>query len=73
MTTPGTTTPRTLRISAQDLRARLDSGTPVTVLDVRSQKAWENSNEKLPGAVRVAPEQFQVNASWPKDRLTVAY
>jgi predicted sulfurtransferase len=61
------------RISARELQERLGAAEPVTVLDVRGQQAWDGSNEKVRGAIRVAPERFRAEPSWPKDRLKVAY
>ena len=61
------------RISPEDLKARLESGGPATVIDVRGHKAWETSDTKIRGAVRANPENFQADRSWPKDRLTVVY
>ena len=62
-----------LRISADDVKARLQSGVPVTMLDVRNDKAWETSPVKIRGAIRVRPADWHIDPSWPKDRLTVVY
>ena len=62
-----------LRIGADEVKARLQSGVPVTVLDVRNDKAWEATPVKIPGAVRVRPADWHVDASWPKGQLTVVY
>lgn len=62
-----------LRMSADDLMARLDAGEPATILDVRSETAWEPSKEKVRGAVRVHPEHFSISPAWPRDQLTVLY
>jgi rhodanese-related sulfurtransferase len=43
------------RITKEQLKARLDSGEPVTILDVRLKYAYEHSTVKLPGAIRVPP------------------
>jgi hypothetical protein len=64
---------RKLRIFREDVKARLVGGEALTVLDVRGEKAWESSGEKIRGAIRVSPEHFRVDPAWPKDRLTVAY
>jgi rhodanese-related sulfurtransferase len=69
----GHATAQSLRISADELKTRLQAGEPVTVLDVRSPKAWDSSDATIRGAVRVPPEQFRVDPSWPRERLTVAY
>ena len=73
MASTSSTTAGTLRISPEDLKARLQAGTPVTILDVRNPKAWESSNVKIRGARRVEAEKFRVDPSWPKNQLTVVY
>jgi hypothetical protein len=67
------THPEPLRMTAPDVKARLDAGEPATILDVRGQQAWEGSSVKIRGAVRVSPADFRVDPAWPRDRLTVAY
>lgn len=44
------------RISRDDLKARLDAGTPPVIFDARLKYPYEHSTVKLPGAVRVSPE-----------------
>jgi hypothetical protein len=68
-----TAAPETLRIEPRDLKGRLDSGQPVTILDVRAPQAYDASAEKIAGDIRVSPDEFGIDAAWPKDRLTVAY
>ena len=62
-----------LRIDADEVKARPQSGAPVTMLDVRNDKAWEATPVKVPGAVRIRPADWHIDSSWPKDRLTVVY
>lgn len=62
-----------LRIGADEVKARLQSGVPITFLDVRSDKAWEASANKMRGAIRIRMADWHVDPSWPKDRLTIAY
>lgn len=62
-----------LRIGADEVKARLQAGAPVTMLDVRNDKAWEANPIKIPEAIRVRPADWHVDASWPKGRLTVVY
>ena len=61
------------RISADDVKARLQSGVPVTMLDVRNDKAWEATPIKIPGAIRIRPADWHIDGSWPKGQLTVVY
>jgi rhodanese-related sulfurtransferase len=62
-----------LRISVDEVKARLQSGEPVTMLDVRNDNAWEASQVKIAGAGRARPAEWHIDASWPKGQLTVVY
>jgi hypothetical protein len=64
---------QSLRIGAEELRTRLESGEAATLLDVRGQKDWDASPDKIRGAVRVQAANLQIDPSWPRDRLTVVY
>ncbi len=61
------------RISAEDLKRRLEAGEPATILDVRNPVAWDSSAVKIRGAVRAELAHLHVDPGWPKDRLTVIY
>jgi hypothetical protein len=61
------------RITAADLKGRLASGDPATILDIRSHKSRGASELRIRGDVRVSPKQFEIDPTWPKDRLTVVY
>lgn len=73
MSTSTSASEQSLRISAEELRTRLESGEAATLLDVRNNKPWETSPVKIAGAIRVRPADWHIDASWPKDRLTVVY
>ena len=60
-------------ISADGLKQRLASGSPLTIVDVRNDGAWESSSVKIAGAVRVRPAEWRIDPSWPKDQFTVFY
>ena len=62
-----------LRIGADEVNAWLQSGAPVTMLDVRNDKAWEATPVKIPGAIRIQPADWHIDGSWPKGQLTVVY
>ena len=62
-----------LRIAVDEVKARLQSGVPVTMLDVRNDKAWEATPVKIPGAIRIRPADWDIDASWLKGQLTVVY
>ena len=62
------------RISKESLKERLDGDAaeaPV-VIDVRLKYPYEHSTVKLPGALRLAPIDFDAS-SLPRDRDIVAY
>jgi rhodanese-related sulfurtransferase len=57
------------RITKEELKQRLDAGTPVVLVDARLKYPYEHSTVKLPGAVRVvAPVP-----ALPRDRDIVVY
>lgn len=73
MTSTQQSLPAGVRISAAELKSRLDAGEPVTIIDVRNDRAWATSAEKIRGAVRVGPGDWRIDPAWPKDRLTALY
>ncbi len=66
-------TARSVRISPGEVQARQQSGSAVTFLDARNDKAWESSPVKVRGAIRIRPADWHIDSSWAKDRLTVVY
>jgi len=68
---PGVSPP--IRISAEEVVARLQAGQPMTVLDARSRQAWSESRLRLRGDLRIDRDHLHIDPSWPKDRLTVVY
>lgn len=65
------TTAQKLRIGLEDLKPRLWSGGPVTVLDARNDADWESSQVKIRGAIHIHAANRHMGGSWPKDRLTI--
>lgn len=59
------------RITREDLKQRLDSGAPLTVVDARLKYPYEHSTVKLPGAIRLT--SGTAGASLPRDRDIVVY
>jgi rhodanese-related sulfurtransferase len=45
------------RIGAVETLSRLRSGEPIVFVDARREDAWRRATEKLPGAVRLAPDR----------------
>ena len=60
------------RISSQKLKTLLDDPGVVTV-DLRHDIHWEESAEKIPGAVRGTPKDVAWAKKYPKDTFLVLY
>ena len=52
-----------LRITPEEAYARWKSGEPIVFIDARNPKAWESSDVKLPGAIRILPDQVDPHAN----------
>ena len=59
------------RVTKEDLKQRLESGTPPVLLDARLKYPYEHSTVKLPGALRYTPDGAM--PSIPRDRAVVVY
>jgi hypothetical protein len=73
MATANQTATQSLRIRAEDAKRRLEESRAATILDARNPKAWDSSNRKIRGAIRVDTNQPRFDPAWPKDRLTLIY
>jgi rhodanese-related sulfurtransferase len=63
-----------IRITAEEVSRRIDNGEKVFFADSRGQDSWENSDIKLPGALRVpADEAANYASEFPGDALIVTY
>jgi rhodanese-related sulfurtransferase len=58
------------RISKEDLKLRLDGGSPPLVVDARLKYPYEHSTVKLPGAIRLGENGGD---ALPRDRDIVVY
>lgn len=62
------------RIEIDELKQKLDRGEPVFIIDTRSHLAWDSSNVKIPGAVRLHYRDLETRlGEVPRDRTIVAY
>lgn len=62
------------RITVEELKARLDGGREIVILDVRSRRSYEASDRKIKGAVRIAPDEINARAGeLPAGREIAAY
>jgi len=64
-----------LRMTREELKASLLLGNPdLMILDVRVAREWEESKEKIQGAIREDPERVKTWADkYPKDKTLVLY
>jgi rhodanese-related sulfurtransferase len=62
------------RITAQELKKRMEAGEDFTVVDVRNPQAWASSNVKLPEAIRVPVDDPEKHLpEIPKNKRIVTY
>lgn len=62
------------RITAQEVKQRLDQGEQFVFLDDRNPQAWAAATTRLPNAIRVpADDPMSYLANIPKDRPIVTY
>ncbi len=47
------------RITPQEVKQRMDAGEQFVFVDTRSRQAWDSSNVKLPGAIRVTAHEVE--------------
>lgn len=62
------------RITAQELRRRMEDGEEFTFVDVRNPQAWADADVMAPGAIRVRMDQFEETPpAIPQDKPIVIY
>lgn len=62
------------RIRAVDLVDRIERGEKTVLIDTRNEKAWAESDQKLPGALRITADQIELHThKLPRDQLIVTY
>ncbi len=62
------------RITAEEVKQLMDRREPLAFVDSRNPQAWEQSNTKLPGAIRIPADAVAASLPRiPKDRLIVTY
>ena len=62
------------RITTDEVKERMDRGEQFVFVDTRNPKAWAESDQKLPNAIRVpADELGQHLEEIPKDRAVLTY
>lgn len=61
------------RISVAELKALLEAGAPVEILDVRSEDSYAASDQQIPGSMRIPPQDVDATSNLPHDLLVVTY
>ena len=65
---------RTRRLAPDQLQARLESGDPIRVVDLRAAIEYEVTRQTVPGAIRMDPEELDDrHAEIPRDCDVVLY
>lgn len=62
------------KVSIHEVKARVDRGDPLVIIDSRNNKEWDESPMKIPGAIRVPADE--VDRLWreiPADRPIITY
>jgi rhodanese-related sulfurtransferase len=63
-----------LRITVDEVRKKMGAGEQFSFIDTRNPQAWEASDVKLPGALRVPADKLGEHISEiPKDKPIVTY
>jgi rhodanese-related sulfurtransferase len=61
-------------MTVDDAWGRLEREEPILFIDSRNPKAWEESELKLPGAIRIPAAEVAKHASkLPHDRTLIPY
>ncbi|MFS8087313.1 MAG: rhodanese-like domain-containing protein [Acidobacteriota bacterium] len=62
------------RVTVDEVKERLDRGEPFAFLDTRNPKAWGESDQKLPHAIRVPADELEQHLDEiPHDRTVITY
>ncbi len=66
--------PDDLRISAEELRRRMQAGEEFTIIDTRNPHAWADATDMAAGAIRVALDDVDEAISRiPRNKPIVTY
>ncbi len=62
------------RITVDDAYGRYERGEPIIFVDSRKAQAWAESDSKLPGAIRIPPENVRSHVQGiPRGHTLVTY
>lgn len=58
------------RITKEELKAKMDKGEDIVILDMRSKGSYDGSNIKIKGAVRLSPTEVESKINKDKEVIT---
>jgi rhodanese-related sulfurtransferase len=62
------------RVTAEEIRERLARKEQLAFVDARNPEAWSQSDEKLPGAIRIPADEVAKHVGdLPRDRTIITY
>ncbi len=62
------------RIEVEEVKARMERGENILLIDSRSSSSWDKSDLKIEGALRISGEEIQGRLNdLPRDRTIVVY
>lgn len=62
------------RVTVAEVKERMDRGEPILFLDTRSVKSWSDSDVRIPGSMRVPPDDVaQHLQEIPQNRSIVTW
>lgn len=68
------TSMETTRITVDEIGERLNRGEQFAFVDTRNPQAWAQSDQKLPGAIRVPADELDQHLDdIPRDRAVISY
>ena len=59
------------KISADEANARVLAGEPIVFIDARNPEAWDESDRKIPGAIRMTADDIESRAGKIQRTATV--
>lgn len=62
------------KVTVDEVRERIAAGDGITIVDARSEDAWNTSPEKAEGAIRIPPDRVEEHlAEIDRDAYVVTY
>ena len=62
------------RITVQELKAKMDKGEDIVIIDVRAGREYEDSKIKMKGAIRISIVQLENRINeLPRDKEIITY